>query len=334
MGGGEEHRAPFSAMCANAPRMNAVASSLWRIVMLLLLAMIVLPVCCAQEPSAPDPVSVEAKLPRLKLSVTPPLDAVQAALDAALLVGDVHVKIRVTHDAEGVVNRAEMQGSSGDDNVDDALSAWARQARIVATVAGEGLINLRLETGNVAFSIPRVMKAASTWGIEQALRESHLVRLDTSALVTVDDKGKATAVEVIPTTRDTPLDAAIVTWAMRNRYSPGTAGVVQLPLRLNMNLLGNARALEVRIMAPPDLVIVDQPSAGSIGRALSNSFLDEASFDADIEYAADGRVTRVRMSGPTSSITIRQTIQEWIEGLRIRPGKPGASRIRVIVQPE
>lgn len=333
MGGGEERSAPYPAMCVNALRMNAVGPSMWRVVVLLLV-MIVPPICCAQEPSASDPVPVEAKLPRLKLSVAPPLDSVQDALDATLLVGDVRVKIRVAHDAEGVVSHAEVQGSSGDDKVDDALSVWARQARIVATVAGEGLINLRLETGNVALSIPRVVKAASTWGIEQALRESHLVRLDTSALVTVDGKGKATAVEVIPTTRDKPLDAAIVTWAMRNRYSPGTMGVVQLPLRLNMNLLGNARALEVRILAPPDLVIVDQPSVGSIGRAFSNSFLDEASFDADIEYAADGRVTRVRMSGPTSSITIRQTIQEWIEGLRIRPGKSGASRIRVIVQPE
>jgi hypothetical protein len=333
MGGGEKRSAPYPAMCVNALRMNAVGPSMWRVVVLLLL-MIVPPICCAQEASVPEPVPVEAKLPRLKLSVAPPLDAVQAALDATLLVGDVRVKIRVTHDAEGVVSRAEVQGSSGDNNVDDALSVWAQQARIVATVAGEGLINLRLETGNVALSIPRVVKAASTWGIEQALRESHLVRLDTSALVTVDGKGKATAVDVMPTTRDKPLDAAIVTWAMRNRYSPGTMGVVQLPLRLNMNLLGNARALEVRILAPPDLVIVDQPSVGSIGRAFSNSFLDEASFDADIEYAADGRVTRVRMSGPTSSITIRQTIQEWIERLRIRPGKSGASRIRVIVQPE
>lgn len=334
MGGGDEHRAPFVPMHADVPRMDADASSILCFTLLLLFAMILSPVCRAQEPSAPGPAPVEAKLPRLKLSATPALDAVQAALDAALMVGDVRVAIRVAHDAEGVVTHAEVQGTSGDDEVDDALLVWARQALVVATDAGEGLINLRLETGNVAFSTPRVVKSAPTWGIESALRESHLLRLETSALVTVDTKGKATSVEVVPTTRDAPLDAAIVTWAMRNRYSPGTTGVVQLPLRLNVNLGGDSRALEVRIFTPPDLVVIDQPSVGSIGRAFSNSFLDEASFDADIEHDAEGRMTRVTMSGPTSSITIRQAIKEWLEGLRIRPGKAGASRIRVIVKPE
>ena len=303
-------------------------------VFLFSVAMFISPVVHADEPVSQPGISAGVKLPRLRLAVTPPLDAVQVKLDDALLLGEVPVTIRLAYDAGGVVTRAEIQVSSGDDDVDEALSAWALQARVKADIAGEGLLNMRLDTGNVPFTIPSVVKAASTWAIEEALRESHLLRLQTSALVTVDARGKATEVLVVPTTRDKPLDAAIHKWAMRNRYSTGTPGVVQLPMRLNVNLVGEARAMEVRVVAPRSLDIIDQPSVGGIGRALSNSFLDNIDFEADISYDVGGNVTDVHILGPTSSITVRQAIIEWIKGLRVRPGNAGTSRIRVIVEPE
>lgn len=334
MGGAEQCRASFAPIYANAPRMNADASSINCFAVLLLFAMIMSSVCRAQEPPALDSAPIEAKLPRLKLSVTPALDAVQAALDAALLVGDVRVTIRVAHDAEGVVTHAEVQKSSGNDAVDNALSAWASQARIETEMAGNGLLNVRLDAAKVPSIRPSVIKASSTWPIEGALRDSHLMRLDINVLVTVDAKGKATEVQLLPKTHDAPLDAAISQWAVRNRYSTGTPGVVQLPLRLTMNLLESTRVMQVRMIAPPELHIIDKPSVGSIGRAFSNSFLDAASYEADIRYDVDGKVTDVRILGSSNSIVIKQIVLEWMSGMRIRPGNAGVSRIRVIVEPE
>lgn len=278
-------------------------------------------------------VSDVGKPVRLKLALTPPLDAVQAALDAALL-GKVRVTLRLTHDAAGVVGEAAIETSSGDDDVDDALLAWAKQARVDTTHAGSGIVSVRLDGGHVPLMVPQLIKDASTAGIEQALKQSHLVNLDVGVIVTVNAKGKAVGATVVPSTRDKPLDAEIVKWAMRNRYSVDTPGIANLPLRLTLNVLGDAEVLNVRILAPAGVEIADHPSAGIIGRALSDNYLDHIRIEADIDYDAKGVVTGVKIVGSVGSIVIEQKLREWIHGIRIRTQTAGSTRIGVVIEPE
>lgn len=331
MGGVElmRRKSPMNTGSSIGPALRTVCLPL-----MICMGSMVPPALLAAERSDALPPAAATQLPRLKLAVTPPLDAVQATLDAALLVGEIRVRIRLRHDAEGAVLDASLETGSGDDDVDDALLAWARQARVMATAAGEGVINVRLETGNVAWSTPIVVKEASTWGIEQALRDSHLVRLDASVVVAVDDKGKPSNPMVVPKTRDEALDAAIKQWALRNGYAPGRPGVIRLNLRLTVNVTGNARIMDIRVEAPAGVQIIDHPGMGDIARKLSNSYLDEVGIEIDIDHDASGSVTAARVIGSIPSMTVTQAIEAWAKGLRLRPGAAGTSRIRLIIAPE
>lgn len=143
-------------------------------------------------------------------------------------------------DADGRVSSARLEGGTGNRHVDAALVDWLEDAGFPESRPGVGWLQVSIDAQGVPSivrppapaDLPQVMHAPGMFRVQRAMNLSNLDALSLTLELAWDAEGRVTSAQVLERTPAPAVEKALVTWARKVRFAPGSPGRGRMPVQL------------------------------------------------------------------------------------------------------
>ncbi len=166
-------------------------------------------------------------------------DAVRARARAAGLAPQT-LRAWLAVGADGRVSSARLERGTGDRHVDAVLVDWLEDAGFPESAPREGWLEVSIDAQGVPSvvrppapaALPQVVHAPGLFRVQRAMNLSNLDALSVTLEITWDAEGRVTTAHVLERTPAPGVEKALVTWARKVRFAPGSPGRGRMPVQL------------------------------------------------------------------------------------------------------